>query len=597
VGIAYAVIGWLLMQITETLAPALRLPEWFPTAVAFLFLLGLPLALFFSWAYELTPDGIRRESEIDQEQSIRPQTARKLDRMIIMVLIAVVAVLLIDRFWSGKEEQSKVDSTPNTESADEAVVSKREKLELQSPNSKVDTGDVQISVAVLPFVNMSDDEENEYFSDGISEELLNVLVSIENLRVPSRTSSFTFKGSDRKITDIGRELQVDHVLEGSVRKSGNRIRVTAQLIDISDDTQLWSETYTRELNDVFAVQEEIALAIVETLKVTLSVGDQEKLADHLTDNLDAYNKYLLGRYLWNQRTAHSLLAAVDELKQCIELDAEFDQAWAALADTYLIIPEYQAGTVENFIPLAREAVARALEINPASARALTVSATIKGQYDFNWNEAISDFEKAIETEPGYATAHQWFGDILISQGRLDEALEQLKLAAVADPLSAVVRHTPGYFLLYSNRLDEAEAQYLYTLELDPHFRWTHQNLDILYTLMGDYDKARVHARYLAQIEGFDPSADLARIDAVENPKLKPRAMELLGQRTDLPEGVWGMALQYVLLGEDELALESLEKAFEIGSPWAIHMNWVFLYEPFHHDPRFLAMLEKMNQLP
>ena len=444
VGIAYAITAWLIMQVTDTFAPALRLPEWFPTAVAFLLLIGLPFALFFAWAFELTPDGLRREGDVDPEQSIKPQTARKLDRMIIVVLVMVVGVLLLDRFYAEEETASEPFSSNVVEVAVTPVAR---------------SADGQTSVAVIPFVNMSDDQQNEYFSDGISEELLNVLVRIEGLRVPSRTSSFTFKGSDKNLTEIGHALQVDHILEGSVRKSGDRIRVTAQLIDVRTDTHLWSDTYTRQLDDIFAVQDEIAQAIVEALKLTLSVGDKKKLADHSTNNVKAYNQYLLGRHLWNQRSSQSLAAAIKPLREAVEMDPQFDQAWAALADVYVILPEYKAGSVEKSISLARSATQRALAINPDSARALSTSGYYKAFYDYDWEGANSDFLRAIEIEPGYATGHQWYAEALGSQGQIEEALQQTKLAAKADPLSAVIRHTPGYLLLYTNRLDEAEAVY------------------------------------------------------------------------------------------------------------------------------------------
>jgi TolB-like protein len=465
-------------------------------------------------------------------------------------------------------------------------------------NKPADPADGRQSVAVIPFVNMSDDETNEYFSDGISEELLNVLVRIKSLRVPSRTSSFTFKGSDQNLIEIGQALNVDHVLEGSVRKAGNRIRVTAQLIEVASDTHLWSETYTRELDDIFAVQDEIAQAIVEALQLTLTVADNQHLNAHSTTNVDAYNKYLLGRHLWNQRTAESLLAAAKSLREAVEFDPGYDQAWAALADTYVLIPEYRGGSIEEYIPLAREAVAKTLAINPDSARALTTSGYYKSAYDYDWQGANSDYERAIDLEPGYATAHQWYGETLCYLGRLEEALYQLKLARTANPLSVVVRHVPGYFLLWNGRLEEAEVHYVDTLALGGQpMRWTLHNMDILNTLRGDYDEARRWTRQLAQLEGFDPAADLARIDALENPALKEHALELLHQRQDLGQGVFGKALQYALLGEYELALEDIERGFAEGDPFAAQMNYMKIYDPIRDNPRFQAMLKEMNLLP
>jgi TolB-like protein/lipoprotein NlpI len=570
------------------------LPEWFPSAVAFLLLIGLPIALFFAWAFELTPDGIKRDSDIDPNLSVAPQNARKLDRMIIIALVAVIGVLLVDRYMGDDvpEQLAVQDQKPKTE-ADETVLEET----APAPGPTALTSDDRASVAVLPFINMSDDQQNEYFSDGISEELLNVLVRIKELRVPSRTSSFTFKGSEENAVQIGHKLQVDHILEGSVRKAGNRIRVTAQLIDVRTDSHLWSDTYTRELDDIFAVQDEIAQAIVDALKLTLSVGEQQRIANHSTNNVEAYNNYLQGQYLWNQRSVTSLTQALGSFQKAVELDPEFSQAWAGLADTYMVLPEYEFGSAEKYIPEARKALEKALAVNPDSARALAVSGIIKAQYDFDWEGAVRDFERAIELDPSHASARQWYGDVLMPLGRTREALDQLRFAAISDPLSIAIRHTPGYFNLWTGNLDEAEAIYESVLDLNSEWRWTMQNLDMLYTMRGEYDKAREWATKLATMEGFDPAADLARIDAVENPDLKPRALELLAQRTDIVEGVWGKAMQYALMNEFELALFSLEKAFETESPWRVHMKWVVNYKPLHDNPRYQAMLRKMNLLP
>jgi len=406
VAAAYLVASWLLLQITDVLSNILELPGSAGKFVFVVLIIGLIPTLIFSWVYEMTPEGLKRDSDVVADQSISLHTARKLDRITIVLLLIVAGIVVIDRFIPETGEQitavgSASDNETSTTSEQRSSIS-------ESVDSSIATDNRQ-SVAVMPFVNMSDDESNEYFSDGISEELLNVLVRVQSLRVPSRTSSFSFRDGDKKLSEIGRELGVAHVLEGSVRKAGNRIRVTAQLIEVSTDTHLWSETYTRELDDVFAIQDEIAQAIVDALQLTLSGADQQNLGAHSTSNVGAYNHYLLGRHLWNQRTGQSLLAAVSSLQEAVAIDPGYDQAWAALADTYVMIPEYGGGSIEDYIPLAREAVDRALDINPDSARALTASGYMKTNFDYDWVGANADFERAIVLEPGYATAHQWYG--------------------------------------------------------------------------------------------------------------------------------------------------------------------------------------------
>jgi adenylate cyclase len=583
VGVAYMVASWLLLQIVDVLVPILDLPAWVGKFVFLILIIGLLPALIFSWAYEMTPEGLKRDSEVVTDPATSQHTARRLDRLTIVLVLFVAGIVVLDRVLPTDSDQ--VNPAPISPQSTDAV-------ELLS-----DVEDQRQSVAVMPFVNMSDDEANEYFSDGISEELLNVLVKIESLRVPSRTSSFTYKGSDKKLSEIGRELNVEHVLEGSVRKAGNSIRVTAQLIEADTDTHLWSETYTRELENIFAVQEEIANSIASALQLELSGADRQGMSAHSTSNIEAYNKYLLGRYLWNQRSPESLQLAAQHLRDAVAMDPNYGQAWAALADTYLTIPDYFAGTAAEYAPLARAALKRALAINPDSVEALAVSGSIKAVYDHDWEGAERDFLRAVTLAPDNADIRQWYGEMLNQKGRLDEGLEQLRLARQADPMSKVIRHVPGFMLLWAFRFDEAEVHYKDVLELGDPFRWTMHNLDFLNTLRGNYDEARRWAIQLAELEDFDPAADLARIDAVENPELKEHALELLRQRQDLDDGVFGKPLHYAVLGEFESALDGLEKAYQAGDGYSSSMGYMRIYDPLRENPRFQAMLKEMNLWP
>jgi len=580
-GVAYLIGSWILLQVVDVLVPMLTLPNWVGRLVFLFVVIGLVPVLLFSWTYEMTPDGLRLDSEIEPNDAITNHTARKLDRLTIAMLAIVASIVILDRLVPESAvvlPEAKQQTTPDR------------------ANTPESTQDNRPSVAVMPFVNMSDDATNEYFSDGISEELLNALVGVRNLRVPSRTSSFTFKGSDKRLDDIGRELNVEHILEGSVRRSGDRIRVTAQLVEVSTDTRIWASTYTRTLDDIFAVQDEIAQAIVSALKLTLSGVDRERLDSHSTNDVEAYDKYLVGRFLWSQRTPDSIRAAVENLKEAVELDPEYDQAWAALADAYLQMPEYEVASRAEYVPLARAAIERAIEVNPDSAQALAASGYFKANYDYDWPGALADLERAVEIEPGYATGRHYYGDVLNTLDDLDGGLEQLRIARELDPLSVVIRHVPGYMLAWRLRFDEAEVHYRDSMALGSPIRWTFQNQDVLNTLRGDYDTARIFARQLGEFEGIDPAADLARIDAVENPALKPRALELLDARTDMIDGVFGKGMQYMLLGEHEAALDSLENGLAIGDPLATSMNYVKVYDPIRDDPRFQTMLRKMNLL-
>ena len=587
VAIGYIITAWLLLQVVDLVLENVNAPDWVMQVFMLALAIGFPLAVFFAWAFEMTPEGVKREADVDRSQSIAPQTGRKMERNIIIAMALALAYFAYDKFLSP-------EPVNQPEPAITTAVAEEKPADISTPQS-AQTGEK--SVAVLPFINMSEDKENEYFSDGISEELLNVLVKVEGLRVPSRTSSFTFKGSDKKVTEIGRELKVDNVLEGSVRKSGNRIRVTAQLIDVSTDTHLWSETYTRELDDIFAVQDDIAQAIVGALKVTLTGAGEASLATRSTTSVEAYNKFLLGRHLWNQRSPESLVAAITPLVEAVEVDPAFELAWAALADAYVLIPEYDLGSIQRYIPLAREAIEKALAINPGSAHALTTSAYVKFMYDFDRKGAHADFSKAIEIDPTYATAHQWYGELLATERKFDAALEELGVARQLDPLSPVIRHVMGWVLSDTDRKEESYQYYQEALDLDPYYQSTIGNLMTLDMMTGRFDSARERCLEFSNLAELDPSTQMAIIDAMENPELVKVVVEQLMQDNTFPSGATGKAHVLMLLNEHEMAMENLEKAFAEGDAYAAHLNRMDVFDPLRDDPRFQALLAKMNLWP
>ena len=310
VAIAYVILGWVVMQVTDIAVPALLLPEWVTSLVFFLGLVGLPFALLFAWAFELTPDGLKRSHEVSEEDSIRSQTAQKLEHVVVVLLLIVVAFLAWDKFGAGSVPL--VAATPVT----------------QAPAATV-AAEIGKSIAVLPFVNMSDDKD--YFADGLSEEVLNLLAKIPELKVSGRTSSFKFKGRNEGLREIGDALGVATVLEGSVRKSGTRLRITAQLINVEDGFHIWSETYDREMTDVFDMQDDIAAKIMAALEIHL--GTAEPKRKRPTENMLAYEKYLAARAHASQ-DAWSSPASINLLKEVVEIDPTFAEAWEFLAINY-----------------------------------------------------------------------------------------------------------------------------------------------------------------------------------------------------------------------------------------------------------------------
>ncbi len=407
VAIAYAIVAWLLIEVTATTFPILKLPEWSVTLVTAFVLIGFPLALIFAWAFEITPEGIKREKDVDRTQSITHITGRKIDFLIIAALSVALAFFVFTHDRGGEEIQ----------------------------DAEVAASTSEQSIAVLPFVNMSDDPVNEYFSDGISEELLNVLVRVEGLRVVSRTSSFAFKGKDIGIPSIAKELNVDHVLEGSVRKAGNKVRVTAQLIDVRTDSHIWSGTYDRELDDIFAIQNEISGQIVQALKIALGAGNQEAMvhAQGPTENLAAYELYLRGRYFWQRRGEDNIRHAIDLFEQATKLDPQFARAWSSLAAAHVTLTHWSDASEAEEFSLAVSAAQKALMLDDSLAEAYAVLGDM-ARFDRKWTEAKAYYLRAIASEPKNSTAHLWYGEHLNSVGHTRDALEETLIAYRLDPL-------------------------------------------------------------------------------------------------------------------------------------------------------------------
>ena len=399
----YLGAAWLIMQVADLLIDRGPLPESIgPIALAVL-AIGFPIALVISWFYELTPEGIGLDTNTDEElaESATGFTGRRVDFVIIALLAAAVLVFSYDK-WSLPEPP-------------------------------------QQSIAVLPFINMSADADNEYFSDGISEELLNVLVKVSTLHVASRTSAFAYKGKDLPLSQIARELNVENILEGSVRKTGNRVRITAQLINANSDKHIWSEIYERELIDIFDIQEEISNNIVDALKVALNIGDAAALkrAQRPTENAEAYELYMQGRYAWRLRHEDNILRSIDLFEQAIALDPNFARAYEALASSWAVITVWSAVSRKEALPHFRSNSEKALRLDPSLAEArstLAEALTLVG----DWAEALAQFELAIESEPRNPIPHKVFAEILLGMGYWKLALEEILVAYGLDPASPVI---------------------------------------------------------------------------------------------------------------------------------------------------------------
>jgi TolB-like protein/tetratricopeptide (TPR) repeat protein len=432
VGVAYAVVAWVIIQVVDVVAPSMALPEWVPGFVILMLAIGAPVALLFAWAYEITPEGLRKTEQVDEIASITRQTGRKIDRLIIGGLTVLVAFLLVDRFL----------------------------LAPTAAGGRGGGGASDASIAVLPFANLSGDPNEEYFSDGISEELLNVLAQIPDLRVAARTSSFQFKNDNRDITEIARALNVAHVLEGSVRRSGDDVRITAQLISADDGYHLWSDTYTRDGSDIFAVQDEISGHIVRALREELQIDLAPTVArDVTTENRAAHEAYLRGRHLVVQRTRATIEGAVREFERSIELDPEYAPAHAelALAVNFLASNQYGDLTNSEVIERTEPLAARALELDPNLAEAHAAQGFVSWSLN-DLEGARRSMERALEINPNYAAAHNWIGNILTDGlGEYAEGLERTWDALERDPLSIPALANTTLALYDLGRAEEASA--------------------------------------------------------------------------------------------------------------------------------------------
>src|SRR5256886_1445643 len=576
----YLVGAWLLTQVASTVLPMFGAPEWLPRSVVILLAIGFLPALIFSWVFELTPEGLKRDEDVKPEESIAPQTARRMNRTIIAVLILALAYFVFDKFvLTPKREAARVAAESTT------------------------TVDAH-SLAVLPFVNMSGDAANEYFSDGISEEILNVLARTPELRVAARTSSFSFKGKTQEIPAIARELNVRMVLEGSVRKQEDRVRITAQLIDAKSGFHVWSQTYDRKLQDIFAIQDEIAKAIGNELEVKLVRTGEAGKTSAGTRNLAAYDLYLRGIALWQMRRGDALWQAIDLFEKAAAADPEFAQAYAGQALVYAVLGDYSARiSYAEAIARVKDFAERALALDPTLPEPYAALGIIASDENRRAT-AGALLRRAIALRPSFATAHQWRGSLLMSNGDLSGGLASLERASSLDPRSLVVADNHGWALLAFGRDAEAKARCAPVLEIAPGYVGNLLMAAMADLLSGDFDAARPMLERAAA--AGNPSASTQGRELVD--ALAGRAdRHALAQRLaalrynsnlDPASGniITGYQIAAVLMimGERELTLSYLEVlAGELGgvAEWAMILP---VMDPIRCDPRFVAIIQRLK---
>jgi len=450
------------------------------------------------------------------------------------------------------------------------------------------------SIAVLPFASMSADPDDEYFADGITEEIINALSQIEGLRVAARTSSFAFKGKTPDVTEVGAHLRVATVLEGSVRKAGDRIRITAQLVNVSDGYHLWSDRYDRRFDDVFAIQDEIARTIAGRLKVTLAGGPTDPIVKRPTTDLDAYQMFLKGRHFWSRRTRSGLEHAVEYFQRAIERDPEYALAHAGLADAYLLLGSYNYMPLDQAHARAKAAVDRALALDEMLAEAHATRGQLLRR-DRDWNGEEREYRRAIELNASYATAHQWYATLLAALARFDEAIAEIRRAEQLDPLSHAVSVTAAVVLMLARKHEAALEQLARALELEPSFASAHAWISLVRAEQGRYDEAIRAARRAVELSPDNPNLQVGLAYACARLGERDRALAIVQDAQARGARGWpGMI--FAALGDIDRAFACIEDALQLGESWdsLFYLKVFPWWEPLRSDARYDSLLQRLN---
>jgi adenylate cyclase len=578
VAVAYAVVSWLLLQAASIFLPAFDAPPWVMKIFIIVIIFGFPVALIFSWAFEITPEGIKLESEIEPNKSIARRTGRKI--VAVTIALAVIAAGLF--VYQLVRTRSTITSQNSASAA-------RTEAATVAPSK---------SIAVLPFDNLSRDPDNAYFCEGVQDEILTRLAKVADLKVISRTSTQHFKSAPENLPQIAKQLGVAHIVEGSVQKAGDQVRVNVQLINALTDAHLWADTYDRKLTDIFAVESEIAKTIAETLQVKITGSEKNSIAKAPTANPEAYELYLKGRFFWNKRSGVDLRKAIEFFNQAIGKDPNYALAYAGLADSYLLLPNYGGTPTADVVPPARAAVTKALELDDSLGEA-HASLGLLDTLDLRLERAITHFERAVQLKPNYATAHHWLGLGHLSLGHFDQAIAEEKRATELDPLSVIINADFAWTYACAHRLDEAEAQARKTLEIDPRFFLAHYYLGGVRQAKGQLPEAISEFRQAFDLNG--DSYSLAMLgQAYARAGNKAEAQEILARLNEEAKSrhvaPYAWALLYLGLGDKNRALDELETAYQRGDT-----NYLFvlkvdpLFDDLRGQPRFEALVQKITR--
>jgi TolB-like protein/Tfp pilus assembly protein PilF len=566
VAIAYIVAGWALSQGIAQVFPVFDVPNWVIRLIVVLIIIGLPVALVLAWSFELTPQGLKRADDVDL--AAIPGTKSR----VWIYIVIIGAALSVGLFFLGRY------SAPARKAASVEVSEK--------------------SIAVLPFENLSGNPDNAYFTEGIQEEILTRLAKIADLKVISRTSTQHFKSSPDNLPQIAQQLGVANILEGSVQRAADQVHVNVQLIKAATDGHLWAEAYDRKLTDIFAAEADIAKTIADTLQAKLTGAEEKAIAKRPTENPEAHELYLKGRFFWNKRTGADIRTAIDYFNQALGKDPSYALAYAGLADSYDLLSGYGAASPEDSFPQSKAAAKKAVELDDTLAEAHTSLADILNDYDFDFEQSMKEFERAIQLNPNYATAHHWYGNgPLLALGQFDRAIAEGKRAVELDPLSSINNTDLGEDYFYARRYDEAIAQLRKTIEMDPRFYYAHWLLGLVWQLKGQLHEAIDEYRKAVELND-DPFVLALLGQAYARTGQHEEAQKILARLAEEAKSryvpAYSFALIYLALGDKERAIDEMERAYRERAGADVCLLKVDpMLDELRGNPRFEALAEKI----
>jgi TolB-like protein/Flp pilus assembly protein TadD len=568
VAIAYAVVAWLLIQVATQVFPFFEIPNWGVRLIVLFIVIGFPIALIIAWAFELTSEGLKRTEVADE---LPKQSARGRAWIYVIVIAGAISVSL---FFLGRY------TAPNKQGGLAELPGK--------------------SLAVLPFTNLSGNPENAYFAAGIQDEIVTRLAKVTELKVISCTSTKRFKSAPDDLPAIAKELGVANIMEGSVQRSADAVRVNVQLIKAENDAHLWADTFDRKLTDIFKIETEIAKTVAETLQAKLSGSEQHAIATRPTENTEAYELYLKGRFFWDKRTGENLKKSIDYFNQATAADPNYALAYVGLADCYLLLEDYVGAPANETYPKAKAFAERALQLDSSLAEAHTSLAYVYTNL-WQWEQAEEEFKGAIKLNANYSTAHHWYSLYLLDLGRIDEAMAEIKRAHELDPLSLIIATTLNYAYFAKGDVNSSIAQCKRVIDLDPNFPRAHEYLGLGYLTQGRYPEAIVEIHKAVELSGRDrrPLRDLGYGYAASGKRAEALTVlkEIEGNYEKHEAIGQDFAAVYAGLGEKDQAFAWLEKDFQARSGLLAWSRWTPPFDSLRSDPRFADLLRRMGLQP